>query len=205
VEEKKIELIMRCASVFLRLGVRSVTMDDLAREIGVSKKTLYVHFQDKSQLINEIIDQKLMMDRTVCEMGIEQGENAIDSMFLISKSVMENISAISPTVFFDLKKHYPEAWQKLVDHKWNFVYQMFLENIKRGMEEGLYRENMDPDIIARLYVASTDLIIAGEVFPWPDYQYGKVFLETFRFHIRGMASDSGIAYLKERIKRETNE
>jgi len=205
VEEKKIELIARCAVVFLRLGVRSVTMEDLAREIGVSKKTLYVHFHDKSELINQIIDQKLALDRSVCEMGIEQGENAIDSMLLISRSVIENISSISPTVFFDLKKHYPEAWQKMADHKWGFVYTMFLENIRRGMDEGLYRTNMDPDIIARLYVASTDLIMAGEVYPWPEYHYGKVFLETFRFHIRGMASDEGIAYLKERIKRETNE
>ncbi len=204
-EDKKNELLLRCASVFLRLGVRSVTMDDLAREIGVSKKTLYVYFQDKSDLINQIIDQKLAQDRTDCEIGIEQGENAIDSMFLISKSVVENISAVSPTVFFDLKKHYPEAWQKMSNHKWDFVYKMFLENIKRGMQEGLYRENMNPDIIARLYVASTDLIMAGEVYPWPEYEYGKVFLETFRFHIRGMASDEGITYLKERIKRETNE
>ena len=107
--------------------------------------------------------------------------------------------------FVDLKKHYPEVWQKMSNHKWDFVYKMFLENIKRGMKEGLYRQNMDPDIIARLYVASTDLIMAGEVYPWPEYEYGKVFLETFRFHIRGMASDEGIAYLKERIKRETNE
>ena len=65
-------------------------------------------------------------------------------------------------------------------------------------------ENLDKEIVARLYVASTDVIMGGEVFPWPEFRFDEVFIETLRFHIRGMANESGIIYLQERIKKEKN-
>lgn len=204
-EEKRDELLWRCTAVFLRLGVKSVTMDDLANELGVSKKTLYKHFEDKNGLVNAIIDEKLEMDRCMCDREILQAENAIDAMLRISKSVMENVGAVNPTVFHDLRKHYPAVWDKLTKHKWNYVYNQFKENIEQGMREGLYRDNINPDIIAKLYVANTDSIMSGDLFPWPEYEFGNVFLQTIRFMIRGLASDEGIAYFKERIKKETNE
>lgn len=204
-EERKDVLLLRAAGVFLRLGLKSVTMDTLANELGVSKKTLYKHFEDKNELVNAIIEQRLEMDKQVCAQDFEIAENAIDALLRISRTIMENIGSINPTVFFDLKKNYPQAYQKIVNHKKEFVYNTYKSNIERGITEGLFRENMDPDVIAKMHVAMTDVIMGGEVFPWPDYEFRTVFLEVFRFQIRGMASEEGIAYLKERINREINE
>lgn len=98
-DEKKIEILTRASGVILRLGVRSVTMDDITSELGISKKTIYKYFTDKDSLINSIIDLKLENDRAICIAGAANAENAIDALFLISKSVCENVAAVNPTVF----------------------------------------------------------------------------------------------------------
>ncbi len=200
--EKNKDILDRSAAVFLRLGLRSVTMNDLSSELGISKKTLYKHFTDKDSLVNSIIDLKLENDRAICLNSIENTENAIDALFLISKSVCENVAAVNPTVFYDLRKHYQSAWQKVCDHKMTFVYKMILKNIERGIKEGLYRKDMNGDIIARLFISYGDVIMSGEIFPWPEFNYDSVYLESTRFHIHGMVSSIGIEYL---IKIKINE
>ena len=196
--DKKIEILTRAASVFLRLGLRSVTMDDITSELGISKKTLYQYFSDKDSLINAIIDLKLENDRAICLSGIENTENAIAALFLISKAVCENVGSVNPTVFYDLRKHYPGAWEKVCDHKMTFVYDMILKNIQRGIKEGIYREDMNPEVVARLFVSYGDVIMSGEIFPWPEFHYDKVYFVTTSFHIYGMSNNKGIEYLKKR-------
>jgi hypothetical protein len=83
-----------------------------------------------------------------------------------------------------------------------FVYDMILKNIQRGIKEGIYRENMNPEVVARLFVAYGDIIMSGEIFPWPEFHYDQVYFETTSFHIYGMSNKKGIEYLN---KRELNE
>jgi AcrR family transcriptional regulator len=203
-ELKQLEIIERSAQLFLKNGVKSVTMDDVASNLGISKKTLYVHFKDKNELVKAILSAKIELDRNFCCQKKIEAENAIDELFLISKFVLEQIGNINPVVFFDLKKYHPEGWQIMVEHKWGFILNSIRENIDRGIQEGIYRDNIDREIVARLYVASTDTIMGGEVFPWPEFRFDSVFIETLRFTIRGMASENGIIYLTERIKKEKN-
>jgi AraC-like DNA-binding protein len=203
-DSKKIEIIERSSQIFMRYGIKSITMDDVARELGVSKKTLYKYFQDKNELVMTILSAKIELDKQYCNCAHSDAENAIDELFNLSKFVLEQVGQINPVVFLDLKKHHPEGWDLMQKHKWNFIYEMIHKNIHRGIKEGVYRENINPEIVARLYVGSTDLIINGEIFPWPEFSFDKVFIETIRFHIRGMASDEGIIYLKQRIKKEAN-
>ncbi|TNF49052.1 MAG: TetR/AcrR family transcriptional regulator [Bacteroidetes bacterium] len=204
-DPKKLEIIERSSQIFMRYGIKSITMDDVARELGISKKTLYKYFQDKNELVITILSAKIELDKQYCKRSNEQAENAIDELFNLSKFVHEQVGQINPVVFLDLKKHHPEGWELMRKHKWNFIFNMIHKNILRGISEGVYRSNLNPEIVARLYVGSTDLIMNEEVFPWPEFSFDKVFIETIRFHIRGMASDEGIEYLKQRIKKETNE
>ncbi len=203
-ETKRTEVIERATMLFMRFGIKSVTMDDVARELGVSKKTLYKHFTDKNELVHAILKLKLEMDAKYCLDFKRSSENAIDELINISRFVLEQVGNINPVVFYDLKKYHPEGWSMMEKHKWDFILNSIRENISRGIEEGVYRENLEKEIVARLYVASTDTIMGGEVFPWPEFRFDKVFLETIRFHLRGMASEKGIEYLKERLKKETN-
>lgn len=203
-ETKRREIVERSTQIFMRFGIKSVTMDDVARELGISKKTLYVYFNDKTQLVNAILELKLDADRCICTNVQTESENAIDALFKISRYVMEQIGNINPVVFFDLKKYHPEGWEIMKQHKWEFILDSIRSNIQRGIQEGIYRDDIQIEITARHYVASTDIIMGGEVFPWPEYKISEVFLEIIRFFIRGMANEKGMKYLNERIKRETN-
>ena len=205
-DEKKLEIIERASFVYMKYGVKSVTMDDLARELGTSKKTIYKYFKDKQELINEIISIKVEMDSSVCGNCIQKSENAIDELIKISQLVIEQFRNVNPTVFFDLRKYHPDAWSKIEEHKWKFVRTIIYENVERGMRENIYRNDLNPDIIANLYVSTTDNVMNGEIFPWPAYKFQEVFFEMIQLYINGMSNDKGKAYLKKRLnqKNDTN-
>lgn len=202
-DEKRLEILERASHVFMKYGIKSVTMDDLSRELGISKKTFYKYFEDKNDIVRSIIELKVQMDRALCSNTMCQSENAIDQLINISRLVIEHIGNVNPTVFYDLQKYHADAWQIMTQHKWEFVLSMIRENIEQGIKEKIYRDNLDPEIIARLYVGSTDMILNGDVFPWPEFKFQNVFTEMIRFHIKGMASDKGIEYLRKRLENET--
>lgn len=198
------EVLERASQVYMRLGIKSVTMDDLARELGMSKKTLYKFFSDKNDLVNQIIEAKLNFDCEVTCIINEQAENAIDSLRKISKIVTEHFKNINPTVFYDLKKHYPEAWNKVQNHKWNFVRNLVYKNILKGIEEGVFRPEVNANIISNIYVVSTDAMHDSEIFPWPEYKFENVLQAVIDFHIHGLASEKGRSYLNQISNNETN-
>ncbi len=199
------ELLERSSVVFMKYGLKSVTLDDLCREIGISKKTIYKYFEDKNDLILSIIQFKIEMDKQACIVCSAQATNAIDELINISQFVIEHFSNMNPSVFLDLRKHYPVAWKHMHDHKWKFVLDNIRENIIRGKKENLYRENLNPEINSRYYVAGMDTIMNGEVYPYPEFKTDVILTEILRFHIRGFANDNGINYLKEHFNREINE
>jgi AcrR family transcriptional regulator len=198
-EEKAIEIIDRSIAYFMRFGLRAVSMDEIARELGISKKTLYKYFKDKNDLIVQGVQMKIKMDEKSCENSTSEGENAIDELFKISEFVIQSLSNLNQSVLFELKKFHPEAWQIMHNHKWEFVYRTIKTNIDRGVAEGIYRENLNPEIIARLYVGSTDMIMESEVFPWPEFKLDNVYLEVLKFQVRGLANEKGITYLQTKM------
>ena len=197
--DKRQEIIEKVRPLYNEFGIRSVTMDDVVKELGISKKTLYNHFRDKNQLVENIIKTKIAEDRNVFQKASLESINAIEELFMHSKYVIETFKAVNPTVFHDLQKNYPSAWQLTVNHKWDFVYNQFLKNIDRGVKEGIYRVDIHKEIYSRMFVSQIETIVEGDVFPWPEFKYETVFLENFRLHIRGIANEKGLEYFQDKI------
>ncbi|MGV3631533.1 MAG: TetR/AcrR family transcriptional regulator [Bacteroidota bacterium] len=197
---KKLEIIDKATGIFLKYGIKSVTMDDMARELGMSKKTLYTYFNDKNDMVVQIIRAKTEYDRSQCACAKGDAENAIDEMFRVSSYVSVMMKDIHPSVFYDLKKFHPEAMVLLHDHKWDFVRRMILENITRGKEEDLYRSELPDEIIARIYVGATDMISGGEAFADLDKTSDQIFNEIMKFQLFAMVNEKGLEYLKLRMK-----
>ena len=193
------DLIERAGLLFMKLGIRSVTMENIANHLGISKKTLYNHFNDKNHLVREIIRVKIEQDQKICLSFVKNSVNAIDELLQMSKFVIETLRSINPTVFHDLQKSHPDAWEITVDHRWNFVYNQFVNNLQRGIDEDLYRKEIHKEIYARLYVVNIDAIIGGEVFPWPEFKFESVFQETLRIHIRAITNEEGLNYFKKHL------
>lgn len=203
-DTKKLEILEKATAIFLRFGIKSVTMDDMSRELGMSKKTLYTYFKDKNDLVVQIIKVKTEFDRVNCTCVIEEAENAIDEMFRVNKFVSTMMKNVHPSVFYDLKKFHPEAMALMHQHKWKFVKETILQNIKRGKSEGLYRSEIPEELIATIYVGATDLISNGEAFAGMDVTSDQIFYEIMKFQVHGMVTPKGLEYLLERIEHNNN-
>lgn len=204
-EEKEKQLLFSVVELFMRVGVKSLTMDDISRHLGISKKTLYLYVSDKKDLVKKAV--QVAVDNDQCMLGniAVQEENAIDELLALNEKVSQKLQSVQPAVMYDLKKYYPEAWSLMEDHKKCFVYDMVIENIKTGIEQGLYRENANPEIIARIYIVMIDKIFDDDVFPSHQYKFSDIHREIARYHIRGIASKKGISYLVKRLKNNNHD
>lgn len=201
-DEKRLEILERASAVYMKYGIKSVTMDDLARELGISKKTIYKYFDDKSELVLSILELKVGMDQALCMNCEHTTENAIDHLLQISEMIVANIGKISPAVFFDLKKYHPEAWQRVEKHRMEFILNLIVGNVERGKKEGLYRANLNSGVIGRIYVGSVDLIFNVDYFPWPQFTFQEVYSQMIQFHIKGLVNNKGLIYLKQKLNNE---
>lgn len=201
-DEKTKEILEKAAAVFLRFGIKSVTMDDMARELGISKKTLYVHFKDKNELVLMILASKVEEDQDHCCMVQKESENAIDELIGIIQFVIENMGKINPSVFMDLQKYHADAWAIIHKHKSEFIFNVLSKNIERGVKEGIYREELLSDIVARLFIGMTDLLFDGKTFPWPEYKLTDLYQTITSFQIHGMANEKGLQYLNNKINNQ---
>lgn len=200
-EEKQLEIIEKSALLFLKNGIKSVTMDDLAKELGVSKKTIYKYFDDKNDLVTKIVEIKTSFDREACKQARCESENAIDALFRISEFVSGMMKDVHSSVFFDLQKYHRDAWEVMENHKYSFVKSQIKENIERGQNEGLYISTLNSEVIAAIYISTMNGLFDGATFDLNKFQFKQIFDEIIYFQIRGIANEEGLKYLNNRIKK----
>lgn len=199
-EQKELQLFQDVDKLFMRCGIKSLTMDDIARELGISKKTLYLYCKDKEELIIKSFSNHFKCEEVFHEDIRSRNLNAIDEIFKISKHVAGMLQNLHPSVQYDLRKYYPEAWKIFSEYKKNFMLKCVAENMEKGKKEGLYRDTLNIPIVARFHIARIDVVFDGEVFPPNQFNFQEVFFELIRYHIRGIASPKGIDYFMNKIK-----
>lgn len=193
--EVKQQILTKSEELFMRYGIKSITMDDIARELGISKKTLYQYVENKSDLISQIFQQKIASEKQ-CMADIRQAAtDAVDEILRIARYVIQELRQMSPTTMYDLRKYYRSTWRQMEALHQRHIYQLIRENLERGQAEGLYRSNIDVDIIAKLYVAKTSIVVDEDLFPTQQYNIEKLFAEYMMYHIHGIASAKGLAVL----------
>jgi TetR/AcrR family transcriptional regulator, cholesterol catabolism regulator len=141
-------------ALFMQYGLRSVSMDDIAKDLGVSKKTIYQFYADKDALVDEVMTTVFENDKVCCNALKEKAENAIQEVFLGIDFIVDMFKEMNPSVLYDLQKFHPQSFERFVLHKDNFLYNLVLNNIKNGIEEELYRADLNAEIIARYRVES---------------------------------------------------
>jgi TetR/AcrR family transcriptional regulator, cholesterol catabolism regulator len=199
------EITTKIAEIFLRYGIRSVSMDDLSQQLGISKKTLYQYFRDKEDLVNKVINYLMIHQEKGMEEPLQaEGYNAIEQLFLMSRFLTDYLSMVNPALPFDLKKYYPEIWKNVVDFKKQTIYRNFLQNMEKGISEGLYRKEINLRIIANIYVNNLEMFTPDNE-NMREHSFKEVFRSLFIYHIRGIASTSGLQYLEELIMNQERE
>lgn len=196
-EEEDIAILKEAKEMFMRFGVKSVTMDDISKAVGISKKTLYQCVANKSDLISKAIQLHVQEEQAALSTFKEEAKNAIEEVILISRHVRQIIQSVHPSVIFDLQKYYRQQWALINALQQEFIYGVIKENLKRGIAEKLYREDMNIDIVSRLYGAKAHSIVDEEVFSSKKYDHLTVHREFVRYHLHAITSEKGHTVLEE--------
>lgn len=202
--EKELHIIKAASEVFMRLGIKSVNMDDIARSLGISKRTLYQYVKDKNDLVRKCMLSKCDAEDKAVEEICSLGLNAIDELFEISHFVTDLLSKMHPSIHFDMEKYHPEILKDMVHNRQSAVFTCIHSNLEKGKKEGLYRADLNTVVISKIYMAKMDIVFNAEIFPPNETSFADVYLEYMRYHIRGLASEKGIEYLVEKVKGKKN-
>ena len=182
--------------MFMKYGTKSLTMDDIAKELGISKKTLYVYFSDKKDLVYKIIVAHFEKEKENCEYLLALDENPIEFMLGISRMVSKWIKATTPSFIFDLQKYHHEAFEYMMKFKKEFILKNIIQNMTKGVEDGWYRSEIDIEITARFYISLSDSFV-NQTIEFENISYEKIVKEMIDYHLHAISTEKGIEYIKQ--------
>jgi TetR/AcrR family transcriptional regulator, cholesterol catabolism regulator len=189
---ENIDRILETAELqFRQFGVRSISMDDIARKLGISKKTIYENFKDKDALAAATI--RRAMDRISQETVRikKESKDAVDEILQTLNYMDQLFSTMNPAMFHDLEKYHPEAWKVFNDCKADNIMVRLKDNLKRGQKEGLYRDELDLNIVATIRMAQQQMIFDSEYFPPHKFDLRTVNNQSLELYMFGITTLKG--------------
>jgi AcrR family transcriptional regulator len=199
----KCKIVQKATDLFLTLGVKSVTMDDIARELSMSKKTIYASYNNKSSLVSEVVNS--LFDKV--SKGINeicaQELNPIEELYAIKKFVSIQLKNERVSPQFQLQKYYPELFEKFQVKKFERLNSITVQNVRRGMELGLYRDDLNIDFVARIYFVGMTGIVDDRIFPLTDFPKTHLVESFLAYHLRGIVTQKGLDRLKQLMHENT--
>jgi AcrR family transcriptional regulator len=190
--------------LFKRRGFRSVTMDDIASEIGISKKTIYLHFKDKDELVSAIMMDELDKNKAECLRGQAAAKNAIEEVVFAMRTMQATMSDVSPSFLFDLKKYHHTSFRIFENFKNAFLFDIIQQNIERGVIEGVYRQDVNPEIVTQIRMETMLMVFSNSFFQSNKYSVVEIEKQAFELFLFGIVSEKGAKLLKKYKLQNTN-
>lgn len=187
----KSSLFASARDMFLKYGVKSVSMDDIARLLGVSKKTIYQSVENKKGLIHAVIKTFVKEEHSAIGKITSTTENAVEEMVSIARHVLKSMKMMNPTLTYDLKKYYPGTWEFVEEHHFSHIEKVIRKNLIRGKVEGLYRDNINENILSKMYVGMAQLIVTEHIFSFKEHELSTLFQNYIEYHLNGILNERG--------------
>ncbi len=181
----------KAMELFMQYGIRSISMDDIATQLGISKKTIYQYFADKNELVSAVVDADINDLQNRCLDCGQHSNNAIHEIFLTMDMIQEFLINMNPMLLYDLRKFHQEAYNKWIQHKNNFLLVTVHNNIKSGIEDGLYRPEINADVLSKYRLESMLIPFNIEVFPPAKYNLVDVTIELLENFLYGLVTQKG--------------
>ncbi len=194
------KILQQAEQAFLRYGLRTVTMSDLAADMGMSKKTLYRHFGGKEELVCAVVRSFLEREYRLMQQNSEQAEHAIDEMFFVAGYVIALFRRLSPNVMLEVRKYYASAWELIEGLHFTRIRELIANNLERGVAEGLYRRELDSLVLSRLYMRLADSLVDEQLFPIEAFERTALFHQFIAYHMYGIVSHRGRELLEEKLR-----
>ncbi len=177
--------------LYMRLGIRNVSMDDIATSLGISKKTIYKYVKDKADLISQVAIKMLAEDEVSFQSIEDDSENAIDEMHRFFDHARESITRMHPSIVFDIKKFYPKTWESIECFHDNSIKARFAKNLEQGVKDEVYRGDIKTDILSKLLYHEFEFTFDPRFFNLTEYKPIEVYNELLKHFFMGILTDKG--------------
>ncbi len=195
--ETKEKIVNSAEELFMQYGIRSVTMDDVASQSAMSKKTIYQYFQNKDALVLAVADAHFEREKEEFLDLEEAAVDAVHELILVSQCIRKHVFKMNPSLLFDMQKYHGAAWDAYLKFKHNTIRGHIVRNIKRGKSEGLYREELDAEILSIIRVEQVQLVFNPTIFPTNKFDFRNVQLQIMDHFVNGLLTDQGRIKYKE--------
>lgn len=203
-DNKLKQILERVYELYNNFGIKSVTMDDVSRELGISKKTLYQHVADKTDLVEKVMIQNSQRHRKNIDAILPKNQNAIVELLEVNAYMTQMMKDHNQTLDYDLNKYYPEIYRRLMKETRERMYKSIHANLEKGQKEGIYREEMNIDIVCKLHMNRMEYKYASCSFSNEELFSPDVLKEIFIYHLHGISNKKGIQVLNEKLKNYIN-
>ncbi|MGB3591195.1 MAG: TetR/AcrR family transcriptional regulator, partial [Nonlabens sp.] len=191
------DILVQATTLFLEQGFKSVTMDDISRSMGISKKTLYNHYNNKESLVEASV---MSVYDTIC-CGIDhicdQHVNPIQELYDIKKTVMSSLKGDKTSPIYQLQRYYPKVHKKISTMQFDYMQGCVNENLDRGIQQGLYIPSISKEFVSRIYFVGIQGIKDLSLFPTQGFPVQKLYDQYLEYHLRGIVTPEGRKILNQ--------
>ena len=189
--EVRERILMKAEELFMQFGIRSVSMDDIASHLAISKKTIYHSFADKNELVDAVIEQDIHCRQDDCMLCGKKALNAVHEIFITMENLMEQFQHMNPVVLYDLEKFHVKSYKKFMEFKNQFLLDIIRKNLEWGIKEELYRPDIDVEIISKFRLESMMLAFNINIFPPAKFNLAHVVQEIIELYVFGIVTMKG--------------
>lgn len=195
--EPQDKILKTSLELFYKFGIKRVTMDDIAKELGMSKKTIYHHFIEKDDLVNTLCDTEMIKHEQIFDELFNESKNPIHEMMLISANMRKMMQHINPIFFLDLQKFHPQAFNRFQEFKQNCAFKHIVRNINKGIEAGFYRNDIDVEFTAKYRLSQLDMLLFGNYYSFEKISFTKSHELLLDMFVYGICTAKGHQLLND--------
>jgi TetR/AcrR family transcriptional regulator, cholesterol catabolism regulator len=187
----KEKILKGAEDLFFRFGIKNITMDDIAKHLGMSKKTIYQYFKDKDEVVHSLLIAKIEEDKRLFQQTFDKSANIVEETFEIMKNMRDILKDVNPVLFHELYKFYPQSWKLFDDFKSSFILDSIERCLKNGQEQGLVRQDINIPVLARMRLENLDLAFLGKAFASGKHNMVEVQLAMTEHFLYGVCTLKG--------------
>lgn len=202
--EQQDRIVVKAHELFMRYGIRSISMDEIATHLGISKKTIYQFFADKDALVSAVVDIEITNNIRDCTHYSQIARDPVHEICLALDMIEDMVKIMNPAIIFDMQKYHPQSFRKFETHINGFMHDIVRNNMLKGLELEIYRPEIDVDILTRFRLSSIFMVFNPELFPLGKTEIGTVLREITLNFLYGITNAKGqkliLKYNQERSK-----
>ncbi len=187
----ELKILKGAEELIFKYGIKNITMDDIAKHLSMSKKTIYKFYKEKDEIIHSLMKVNIDEDKCRVKSVSERTSNVVEEVFELMKEMRDMFSKINPIVFHELYKYYPETWKEFQKFKNEFILETFEKSLTKGQKDGLVRKDINIKLLAKLRVKNIEMTLSGKVFSQDKFNMLDVQVAISEHFLYGVCTLTG--------------